>query len=87
MHTRQQRDGCETCAAAEINPGSHSFNARCLECTARHIAHLQVFFECQRARVLTEPYMNCLKHSFGDDWRAWHEKVKGWAGRIKGVQK
>lgn len=31
--------------------------------------------------------MNCLKHSFGDDWREWHEKVKGWAGRIKGARK
>lgn len=31
--------------------------------------------------------MNALKHAFGNDWREWHEKVKGWAGRIKGAQK
>lgn len=87
MHSPRKLGNCATCAEAEINPATHSFNAGCLDCTARHLSHLQIFFECQQARVLTEPYMKAIKSYFGDDWKAWHEVVKGWAVRIKAVRK
>jgi len=83
MLTPKKLDSCETCAAAQLNPRTGLFNAGCIDCTTRHIAHLQIFFECQRAGRITEPYMNNLKHCFGDDWKAAHETVKGWAKRIK----
>jgi hypothetical protein len=83
MLAPKKLEHCETCAHAEINPRTGLFNAGCLECTTRHIAHLPVFAECQHAGRLTEPYMASLKRVFGDDWKAGHESVKAWAKRIK----
>lgn len=83
MLTPKKLDHCETCARAEINPRTGLFNAGCLDCTARHIAHLQVFAECQRLRDFTEPYMSHMHKVFGAEWESWHKVVKSWAKRIK----
>ncbi len=74
---------CQSCAAAEVNAATHSFDDACNHCAARHFAHLQVFHESRKARDITDAYQKLLDRRFGAEGAtAAHEAVKVWARRI-----
>jgi hypothetical protein len=75
---------CQPCAEAETNPGVHSFTAGCLECSARALAHGPIYWAAAKADALTPAYRSALQALAGADWKACHERVKYYAGRISG---
>lgn len=74
---------CQSCAAAEANAATHSFDDSCDVCAQRHFAHLQIFQESRKARDITDAYQAALDRRFGADGAAAaHVGVKAWAKRI-----
>ena len=80
---KNPHETCHTCAEADINPATHSFNDACQPCAERHFAHLQVFYESRKARDITDAYQKALDRRFGAEGAAAaHEAVKVWARKI-----
>lgn len=73
---------CPDCQRAETNPRTARFTATCRECTARSLAQSPAFFDSARSEALTPTYRSALQFFFGGDWKAGHEMVKQWAGRL-----
>ena len=76
-----------SCAEAEVNPDTGSYNSYCLECTARAMAHSHPFWEARLHMKLMPRYVEALRKIVGDDVSerdAFHRRVKAWADRIEG---
>ena len=76
---------CQACIDFSANHQTGSFNAKCRECDARHLAITPVYDEARRLDRLTENYKWALKNAAGDDWKELHERVKHYARLIRGV--
>jgi hypothetical protein len=73
---------CDACDRAEQHPLTPRFNAGCLRCSARMIAHGQDFWRSAKDGKMDPGYSEILKQTFGFDIAAWHAQVKDWERRI-----
>lgn len=74
---------CDYCAQAKQVPDYPLYQAACKTCTVRAMAHGLPFWQSSREGRLVPAYANAMQAAFGDEWRAWHEKVKVAAARIR----
>lgn len=75
---------CPACTESRLNRWCGHYRADCLECSARMLSHSPEHFEAKTAGKLTPDYLKALQSVFGEDWKAWHERVKAWAERRQG---
>ena len=73
---------CPSCTAAEANPQTGLYHAGCKECAARAIAGSIEHTRAKTLGKMTAEYMALLRWRFGDDWEAWHQRVKAWSKRL-----
>ena len=69
---------CQACAEATANRWSGAYRADCKECSARALSHSPDYFEGQRTGKMTPAYRHALDVTFGENWKAGHERVKAW---------
>ncbi len=77
---------CDACTQAEKNPLSGSYYANCQNCAARSLAHGQDYFYARESDSMTPAYRSRLQEYFGNEWMAYHSKVKDWANRIEAAR-
>lgn len=70
---------CPACAAARANPLTGALRAGCSECLARDISRGPEHWQARRVGQITAAYRAVLERSFGEAWKAGHERVKAWA--------
>ena len=77
---------CHPCTRAEKHPMAGLYQADCLNCRARALAHGQAVFEAEQAGKKTDRYKAALRSVFGEDQAAQdegHKLAHAWAKRIK----
>ena len=73
---------CDACDNAQHQPLWGGFQANCLPCMARMLAHGPAFWQSRQAGKLTPEYRRALEAIFGTEHEQWHETVKEWSARI-----
>lgn len=79
--------GCDDCKAAEVRPLHPVYQAQCLGCQARMIAHSPQRFDAIQAGAITPDYRDTLRRAFGDAWKEGAARVKAWADKIEAAMK
>ena len=70
---------CPACTEAKANRWSGAYRADCKECSARALSHSPEFFKSHKYEKLTPAYRHAIEVTFGENWKAGHERVKAWA--------
>ena len=73
---------CDACDNAQRQPLWGGFQAQCLDCMARMLAHSQPFGQSRKAGKMTPEYRRALEVVFGTEWEKWHQITKTWAELI-----
>lgn len=72
---------CPACATARENRLSGAYVLNCVACEARKLSRTPAYADAARANAITPRYRDALIATFGAEWQAGHEAVKGWASR------
>ena len=78
-------NNCPACLIASDYPKTGHYIVDCPECTARAMAQAPMFYSATKMHKRTPEYIVALKILFGTEHEYAHERVKYWAGQIKGV--
>lgn len=76
---------CWACDGARADKLFGGYDAWCLECSARMLAHSPAFFQSSRLGKMTPTYKATLKRILkpSESLEGGHERVKAWAARIR----
>ena len=77
---------CAECEKALQDPLWGIYQSSCSGCTVRMLANGPGLFLSRRSGKLHPSYLAALKSAFGDEWRAWHERVKAEYARMQALR-
>lgn len=87
MPIEHDRESCDYCRRAQIEPECPRYRAQCRGCAVRALANGPLFTRSGLDGAVAAPYRKALSGIFGDAWRDGHALVKAEHERIKAAKR